>query len=243
MGASFSDITVYSKTSYQVGTPDFIEQTSLENFICDFYVQMMNGYKPPKTSRITIQPAYYDTWEKPWKFGSIISIAPYFSWENYISLDKKGKYLSILDLIHGAMIELSEEYNWDKSVFENAYKNIICRDFVFQINYPKIIAKDKISIANICIEKSDTITSVFVIYETNGFTGKYKLFEKSNAWCYDCIYLLVKHAKWKDNSIFGINYAKGKIEIWYSFLLNEVTFIENGTNVNFIDFKKYFSFG
>jgi len=243
MGASFSDITLYSKTSYQVGTPEYLEQISLENFICDFYVQMMNGYKPPKTSRITIQPAYYDTWVKPWKLGSIISIAPYYSFENFISLDKKGKYLSILNLIHGAMLELSDEYNWDRSVFENAYKEIIKSDFVFQISYPKIISKDKKSVANICIEKSDTITSAFVFLETNGLTCKFKLFEKNNAWCYDCIYLLVKHAKWKDNSIFGIKYVKGKIEIWYSLQLNEVTFIENGNKVKSLDFKKYFAFG
>ena len=57
MGAPFSDITLYLPTPHTVGTPEYYEQTSLENFISDLYVQKMNGYKPPKTSRITIQPA------------------------------------------------------------------------------------------------------------------------------------------------------------------------------------------
>ena len=79
MGAPFSDITLYTPTPYTVGTPEHWEETSLINFVSDLYVQNMNGYKPPKTSRITIQPAYHDIWNKTCKNGSIIAIAPYFS--------------------------------------------------------------------------------------------------------------------------------------------------------------------
>ncbi len=39
MGAPFSDITLYLPTPHTVGTPDYYEQTSLENFVSDLYVQ------------------------------------------------------------------------------------------------------------------------------------------------------------------------------------------------------------
>ena len=71
MGAPFSDITLYTQTSNSVGTPEYIEQVSLQNFVSDLYVQNMNGYKPPKTSRITIQTAFHDIWNRTWKNGSM----------------------------------------------------------------------------------------------------------------------------------------------------------------------------
>jgi hypothetical protein len=66
MGAPFRDITLYTPTPFKVGTHEFIEEVSLINFVSDLYVQNMNGYKPPKTSRITIQPAYYEIWDRTW---------------------------------------------------------------------------------------------------------------------------------------------------------------------------------
>src|ERR1044072_9014044 len=121
MGAPFSDITLYTPTPYAVGTPEYLEETSLINFVSDLYVHEMNGYKPPKTSRITIQPAYHDIWNRTWKNGSIIHIAPFFSLDHYTRLDRKRKYKYTLDLIQSATLPLSEEYGWDKTVFENAY--------------------------------------------------------------------------------------------------------------------------
>ena len=63
MGVPFSDITLYNPTVNTVGTLEYIEQVSLQNFVSDLYVQNMNGYKPPKTSRITIQPAFHEIWK------------------------------------------------------------------------------------------------------------------------------------------------------------------------------------
>lgn len=85
----------------------------------------MNGYKPPKTSRITIQPAYHEIWNRTWRNGSIVSIAPFFSHEEFSSLDKPGKYKYILDLIQTATTQLCDEYQWDKMIFKNAYKKTL----------------------------------------------------------------------------------------------------------------------
>ena len=118
MGTPFSDITLYIPTSHKPETPEYWEETSLINFISDLYVQKMYNYKPPQTTRITIQPAYYDVWKRTWKNGSLISIAPFFSHDEYALLDRKGKYKYILDIIQTSTLLLSKEYQWDKNVFE-----------------------------------------------------------------------------------------------------------------------------
>ncbi|MBP9102860.1 MAG: hypothetical protein KBF82_03270 [Chitinophagaceae bacterium] len=242
MGAPFNDISLYLPTPHIVGTPGYYEQVSLENFVSDLYVQKMNGYKPPKTSRITIQPAFHDTWNRTWKTGSIVATAPYFNYDEYAALNTKEKYKHILDLIQSATIPLSEEYGWDKEVFENAYKKVLDSDFQFKIDYPIKKSRDRKKAAKLIIEKTETVTSVFVDIECNGSSNTHKLFDKKNAWWYDCTYILARHNKWFDKDRFGIGYNKGKIELWYSLENDKVELFENGNRVTVIDFGKYFMF-
>ena len=42
------EITLYTATPYEPGTPGCAGQTSRENFVCELYMLKMNGYKPPK---------------------------------------------------------------------------------------------------------------------------------------------------------------------------------------------------
>jgi hypothetical protein len=243
MGRPFSDITLYTPIPHRVGTPGYWEVTSLENFVRDLYVQKMNGYKPPKTSRITIQPAFHGIWNRTWKSGSIVSIAPFYSHNEYALLDKHGKYKYILDLIQRVTLQLSEEYKWDRTVFEQAYNEVIESNFDFQIKYPAKMSRDKKKRANLIIEKDESITSVYVNIERNDSTIKSKLFDKKNIWWYDCAYILARHGKWLDKDKFGIGYSKGKIEAWYSIEKKEVVLLENGNRVSEIDFGKYFDLG
>lgn len=243
MGAPFSDITLYTPTPHQPGTVEYWEDTSLKNFVSDLYMQKMHGYKPPKTSRITVQPAYHEIWNRTWKTGSIVAIAPYYSHDEYASHDKKGKYIYILDLIQRATIQLSEEYDWDKSVFENAYLEVLKCDFQFRVEYPSKQARDKKKVGRVVIVKTETVTSVTIIIESKDSLVEKKLFDKKNKWCYDSAYMLARCNKWFDNDKFGIGYRKGGIEAWYSIEQDEVYFFENGQQVNEIQFQKIFSFG
>ena len=242
MRPPFSDISLYLPTPHTVGTPEYYEQVSLENFVSDLYVQKMNGYKPPKTSRITIQPVFHDTWNRTWKNGSVIATAPYFSYEEYSLLDKKGKYKHILDLIQSATIPLSDEYGWDKTVFEAAYKQILDSDFRFKIDYPPKRSRDKKKAAKLTIEKTETVTSVYVNIEKDSSSITRKLFDKKNAWWYDCVYILARHNKWFDTDRFGIGYNKGKIDLWYSLEKDKVELFENDNHVTAIDFGRFFMF-
>jgi hypothetical protein len=90
MGTPFSDITLYLPTSHTVGTSEYNEEVSLLNFVSDLYVQKMNGYKPPKTSRITINPAYHDTWNRTWKTGSIVALRHILAMKNILGWTKKA---------------------------------------------------------------------------------------------------------------------------------------------------------
>ena len=242
MGTPFSDITLYTQTANIVGTTEYIEQVSLQNFVSDLYVQNMNGYKPPNISRITIQPAFHNIWNKTWKTGSIVAIAPFFSLDTYLSLDKKGKLKSTLDLIQSATLSLSEEYGWDKNIFKTAYKKVLESDFIFHIDCQIKQSRDKKTIANLIIEKTETITTVYVKIQNGSSLIIRKLFDKKNQYWYDCIYILARHNKWFDTDRFGIGYGKGKIDIWYSLDKDEIELFESGNRVAEIDFKKYFLF-
>jgi hypothetical protein len=242
MGTPFSDITLYTPTAYLAGTPEHIEETSLMNFVSDLFVQNMNGYKPPKTTRISIQPAYHEIWNRTWKNDSIVAIAPFFSHEEFSSHDKAGKYMYILDVIQTAAIQLSDEYKGDRTVFENAYKKTLNDNFAFRIEYPAKQSKGRKKSGVFVIVKNETVTSAYVDIHVNSSVVTKKLFDKKNSWWYDCVYYLARHNKWLDTDKFGIAYGKGKIDIWYSVEKNEVEFYEGGFSVTEINFRKYFLF-
>jgi len=242
MGAPFNDITLYTQTPYTVGTPEYIEETSLINFVSDLYVQNMNGYKPPKTSRITIQPAFHEVWNRAWKNGSIVAIAPFFSHDQFSSFDKLGKYKYILELIQTATTQLSDEYQWDRKVFETAYQKTLDSNFNFRIEYPAKQSKDRKKSGILVVTKTETITSAYVDININDTITTKKLFDKKNSWWYDCVYYLARYNKWFDTDRFGIDYGKGKISIWYSVEKNEVELYEGEHRVTDINFRNYFLF-
>ena len=221
MGVPFSDITLYTPIPHTVGTPEYIEETSRQNFISDLYVQKMYGYKPPKTSRITIQPAYHDVWNRTWKNGSIVAIAPFYNHEEYASLDKYGKYKYILDLIQIATLQLSDEYQWDRAVFEKAYKEIIESNFEFIIIYPAKMSRDKKKVGQVVIEKTERITTLNLLFTTGTDVKKVKLFDNRNWFWYDIAYEMAKNSKWLDNDSFGV-YSKKSDRFGYYSLHDDV---------------------
>ena len=241
MGARFGDITLYSPHSGEVRSPEYVEERSLHNFVSDLYVQHMNGYKPPGTTRITIQPDYYKLWNRTWKNGSIVSIASYFSLETFKGLDRKGRLLYSLDLIQESVLALSDEYGWDKDVFINAYQKVLHNDFMFSIASVPKQSRDRKKIGKSIIEKTDGITSMFVNIEMEDISTTIKLFDKPNAWHYDCVYFLQRHSKWFDNERFGITINKGEVEMWCSINSDTPVIMESNKQVVQVDFGKYFS--
>ena len=221
MGAAFSDITIYAQSLFAEGTAEFAKDGALKNYISDLYTQKMNGYKPPGITRITIHPGYHGDWNRTWKRGSIVAIAPYFNAEEYTVSDKMGKYRSILDLIQVSTLQLSEEYQWDKTVFENAYQEIIRANYEFIKEYPVKMSRDKKKYARVQVEKTETTTRLNLIFTINGIEKKVQLFEKRNWYWYNSVYELAKHSKWLDKHTFGV-YSKQSDRFGYYSLLDDV---------------------
>jgi hypothetical protein len=221
MGAPFSDITLYIPIPHKIGTTEYSENVSLYNFVSDLYVQKMHGYKPPKTSRITIQPEYHKVWNRTWKIGSIISIAPFYCHDEFILLEKKGRCKYILDIIQVAMLQLSDEYKWDRAVFENAYGEIIQNDFAFQVCYPPKTSRDKRKTGQVVIEKTEKLTTLSLLFNIGKEVKKVKLFDNRNWFWYDAAYELAKNSKWLDNHTFGV-YSKKTDKFGYYSLLDNV---------------------
>ncbi|MEO8712453.1 MAG: hypothetical protein ABI405_10040 [Parafilimonas sp.] len=228
MSRPFEDITLYAETRYKNNTPEYWEEVALQNYISDLYIIKMHGYKPPNTTRVSIVPSYYKIWNRTWKNGSLISIAPEFIYEKYLTLNKKEKYNYVLDIIHTSMIQLSKEYKWETSIFERAYKEVLESNFKFKIDYPSKMSRDKKKSAWLCIEKTEMLTSLYVIFSIDEQRKTFKLFDKRNWWWYDSIYKLVKTGKWLDNDRFGICYKPFEFMVWCSIKDHKVTFEKAG---------------
>ena len=155
-------------------------------------------------------------------------------------MDKISKYRYLLEIIQQSTLLLCDEYNWDKSIFENAYKQVQITDFKFRIDCPAKQSRDRKKTGVLVIEKTETITSVWANIDMGGQKIIKKLFDKKNSWCYDCVYFLARYNKWLDADRFGIGFQKGRIEAWYSLSEDKVVLIEDGIPVDKIDFKRHF---
>lgn len=242
MGANFSDITLYCPTAYSVGTREYYEEKALQNYISDLYIICMRGYKPPNTTRVCIQPSFYNIWDKSWKNGSIISTAVYFDYDLYSRLKVQEKYRHILDTIHQTMLQLSEEYNWEKSVFEKSYEEVITNNFLFKIDYPIKMSRDRKKYANISLIKTETTSIINALIISEGKKLSIKLIEKKNWWWYDSAYQIVKSSKWFDNDKFGLTYKPLNWNVWYSLKDDAVIFETNGVQSDKMNIEKIFRF-
>lgn len=224
MSTPFSDITLYAETQYLPGSPEYWQERALQNYISDLYISKMYGYKPPNTTRVSIDPSYYKIWDRTWTNGSLKLIATEFIYQKYLSLNQQEKYQYVLETIHNCMLQLSNEYSWDNSVFERAYKEVIESKFKFRIDYPFKTSRDKKKSAKLYIEKTDLITSLYAIFLVEDKFQTIKLFDKRNWWWYDSIYKLVRTNKWFDNDRFGIDHKPLDWKVWYSLKDQKIAF-------------------
>ena len=206
MGRPLSDITIYYYGHLIKKTPEGSEFKKTVNFISDFYHNFLEGYKPPKTSRITLHVGPTISLAGPRYLGAICIYNKIFNEEEYLSLSKHGRYKYILDLLHFAVLELSETYGWDKSVFIKSYNHIIASQFKFERVYPKKTSRDKKSTGQVLLTKNVNQSILSIQIQSGGKTINKILIEKKNWFWDDMIYEYSKTCKWLDNTKFGINY-------------------------------------
>jgi len=204
MGRPLSDITIYYHGTVLKKTSEDLEFRKTVNYISDFYHNFLNGYKPPKTSRITLHLRPNISLTEPRYFGSICIYDKMIDEEKYLSLSKHEKYKYILDLLHFAILELSETYGWDKSIFINSYNHIISNRFKFERVYPKKTSRDRKSTGQVLLTKSEDKSILSIQISSGGKNINKTLIEKKNWFWNDSIYEYSKTCKWLDNTKFGI---------------------------------------
>ena len=134
-----TDISVY----YEPGEKDE-EVGRLSNYVSELYHSNLKGYKPPKTSRITLTFQKVIPFDKAIFTGSICGYFFPFDKEELKKIEsRKEKYEFMLSKIHSACLELSSKLKWDKGVFENAYQESLTSGLQLIKEYKHIRSRDK----------------------------------------------------------------------------------------------------
>lgn len=218
MGVPLYDITLYYFGRALKEPPEEADFRITANYICDFYHQLLAGYKPPNTARICIHAGNEKAWNGVQYHGSICSIAATIDETKYLSLGKQQQLEYLLGLIHGVCLELCDTQQWDKLIFERAYHQIVDLDYQFSLAYPYKRSRDRQTSARIIIEK--TIRHSFLNMEWTGPGGyeKVNLLTKKNWFGNDSVYKLAKRSKWLDKTAFGVSTASNDKYAYYSIL-------------------------
>lgn len=218
MGVPLYDITLYYEGKTLKDSPGKQAFAITANYLCDFYHQLLAGYKPPKTSRICIHAAPQKNWVGPLYHGSICSIAVDIDEQKYIHLRGQDKLEYALNLIHAACLELCQALSWDKMVFERAYQKIIDQQYRFMLEYPYKKSKDRRTSARVVIEKTPQQSFLHIDILAPGNNDRVTLITKRNWFWSDSVYEFAKHSKWLDKSAFGVSTVDNQKYGYYSVL-------------------------
>lgn len=207
----FRDITIYYSDRKtldfdSLNNPNHFRQTV--NFICDFYHQLLNGYKPSKTSRLCIDftQNFSDILGKPTYFGSICSIWCYFEEEKYLIVSGNVRLRYLLDLLHSSVIITSDTLDWDKEVFQNAYQKIIDADFQFVKEYPKKLNKPQTHTGQVILEKDIFTSKIYFVVSDGVATIKKEALVRDNGGYLDSSYVTCKRVKWLNKTDYGVEF-------------------------------------
>ena len=198
MSHKLNDITLY----YNEGNSESEKRfTGLQNVISQLYVHFLNGYKPKGTSRISVSLGEK---EGPISYaGSVLVVHKSFDKKHFWNLNHPEQRLALLNTIHDVAMYCSEKFNWDKEVFEEAYKAVIQNNFEFKIEYQKKKSRNRNYSASVVkIVRQDKTTIYVRVYDKSGkFLKEVELLSSpSHEMFYGSI---IKKSKWLNNSDFG----------------------------------------
>ena len=129
MGIPLYDITIYydGHQNTEKSVEDEFMQTA--NYVTKLYHKNLSGYKPPKTSRISITMGRAIQFLKPFYHGSICVCSVIIDEEKYAQLSTQERYKFILEILHKTIMNLAEIFNWDKNVFDKSYNQVLATNF------------------------------------------------------------------------------------------------------------------
>jgi hypothetical protein len=193
------------------------------NYICDYYHQMLFGYNPPSTKKISIIIGAVKNVEEPYYYNCMCNIARSFDEEAFSNLPQGEKHRFLLTLVHNCCLELIEKFRWQKAPFEKAYDEILKRNLLFVIDYPEKQSRDKKKTAHLQVCKTEDVSTLQLIVSLNGETKQVMLVQKKNWFWWDSVYEMAKGGKWVDSSTFIMEAKSRNKSLSYSTVDDIVT--------------------
>lgn len=216
------DITVYYYGSKIKDAPEDWTFRNTINYISDYYHNSLEGYKPPKTGRICISIEDEITTLEPNYFGAICTVYTTMNEETYLKLNKPEQYKYLLDLIHDVLLRTAGQLNWNKTVFESAYRKVMNSNFQFERAYDQKKSRDQKKIATAILHKTEDRAIIKVKIEADGTVNEVTILDKKNWFWYDSSYKIAKACKWIDKDTFGYSPKNSDKYAFYSLERKEV---------------------
>lgn len=211
MGAPLYDITLYydGNEIKDSAKEDF---RRIANYVCDFYHQMLFGYKPPGTGRICIHLGVEEVYKRPLYTGAICTIGWPINEEEYLSLKRQDQMFYILRLVHEVCLELCSMLGWERPAFDNAYNRVVDKKLIFSLRHPSKLSRDRQASVSVIIDKTIDSSSLKLEIVKEGRKEEVILFTKRNWFSYDTVYEFAKNTRWIDKSTFSLlSESRGKV--------------------------------
>ena len=119
--ARLNDITLYDEFHPVEGQRQFQRRA---NYVSSLYLQCLYGYKPPKTTRISITLVPDQQLPYPSMAGSVAGIYQPVHTPTYDALSNSAKGRYLVDRLHDAVVHLCQAFPWDVTVFKQAYQQV-----------------------------------------------------------------------------------------------------------------------
>lgn len=208
MSNRLHDITLYYNGSGEIAKEFAMKQ----NLVSDLYVQYLNGYKPPKTTRISV--TLDDEDEVSGYFGSsILSVYAHFDQDEFWTLTDEEQKTYILSTVHRIALFCADKHDWDKEIFESAYKKVIEVDFKYEFRFKKKSSPNRQHKACIQLNKNEKYATLSVVFFNKSET-EIKLLELLKTFQHEMFYSnFIKKNKWLNNQTFVIYTSNEEILI------------------------------
>lgn len=216
----FYDITIYypdrkTRDFDKVGHVNQFREVA--NFVSRSYHRLLNGYKPPKTSRLGIHftvnkdgealPGTY--------FGSICSVMSYFDEDKYLELSVESRLLYILELLHASALKAATQFSWRLDIFQQAYQHLLDNNLVYVKEFPIKTNRKKSHWARAILKENLTHSSIY--FEVSDQEKSTLFFAVNTRVSFAEFYC--EKAKWFTNSEFGVSVPVDNRKVYYSLVL------------------------
>ncbi|HSY62899.1 MAG TPA: hypothetical protein VK796_13535 [Cytophaga sp.] len=152
-----------------------------------------------------------------WYFGSICLINTKIDEDKYLKNSLIENQFYLLELIKSATYSASTKHNWNKTIFQNAYRKTFESGFNFKTTLHEKKKGDKV--LKILIEKDLHKSYLKIEIENKTIT----LIEKEMVSCHDSIFLWGERVKWFNADEIGIELKKQQVKISYSISKDALT--------------------